>query len=155
MQFRAVSGSIGRVKATVEEICREVCRELRRNSLSHDLGDKRSIRHGAVVLQFVRVKSFQFRKPEKRLQRTGKLMRTVSEGRRESRHSTRRGRNRIKLAGFGVDFKMKLLPTDSETGRKMQRGTPSDGKGDGAHGLRIMFTSYIYDFINKEVRERF
>ena len=54
--------------------------------------------------------------------------------RRKERDETfhkKRGRNRIKLAGFGVDFKMKLLPTDSETGRKMQRGTPSDGKGEG------------------------
>ena len=56
------------------------------------------------------------------------LTRAVREGRRVSRHSTSRGVGiESSWPVSGADFRMRFLTTDSETGWKVQSGTPSNG----------------------------
>ena len=96
-----MSGSVGRLKAVVENVGREVVRELRKNQFFNYLGDKGKIGDWTIVLRFILVKIFfSLRRGVTRavLTTSGKtpedreeLTRAVREGRRVSRHSTNRG----------------------------------------------------------------
>lgn len=112
------------------------CRDCWQRGLD-DLGDKGKIRNKTVVFQFILVKIWfskercnesSFEKLRKDARGWVDSARAAREGRRVSRHSISRS---VGIGSswqvLGANIGMGFLTTDSETGLKVQSGTPSNG----------------------------